>query len=105
MIKNILVEALNKMKAEEAQAVASAIANNKSTVVNPKFNEIEAAKNKAIAEVQAETNSRIADLSKEANEAKAKFEAEQKEAVTASTKAMYEDGINKLQAQIDSLGE
>jgi hypothetical protein len=105
MIKNILVDALNKLKAEENQAVVSAIATNKANVVNPKFNEIEAAKNKAIAEIQAQTNAKIAELNKQANDAKTKFEQEQKDAVSSATKATYEDEINQLQSQINAISE
>ena len=105
MIKSILTDALNKVKGEETSAIAEAIANNKSSVVSPKFQEIESAKLKAIAEVQSDANAKIANLTKNANEAKSKFEDEQRQAVTDAVKAKYENEISSLQSQIDGLTE
>jgi hypothetical protein len=105
MIKTILVNTLNQIKAEESQAVAQAVSKNKSEIVAPKFAEIDSAKNKAIAEVQSNANAQIAELNKQAADAKVKFEEEQKAAVTASVQAQYEDSISKLNDQIASIAE
>lgn len=103
MIKDILNDAIARLNAEKLSAVNSAIVKNKSEVINPKFAELESAKNSAVASIQKEASAKIAEVSKSCAETKAQFEEEQVAAVKASVGATYDSEIASIQKELEAL--
>jgi hypothetical protein len=103
MIKTILEDAVKKIQSEKNVAINQAIAKNKTEVVNPKFVELEKAKNESIAKINSETSKKIAEITTECSKSKTEFETEQVAEITASVGASYDTQIATLQSQIDKI--
>lgn len=99
MISNILNDSISRLKAEKQASIDSAVAANKTAVVQPKFAEIEKAKNEAIEKINADAKSKITAYNQSAEEAKTAFEESQKETITASVGASYDTAISMLQTE------
>lgn len=103
MIKTILEDAVKRIQSEKNAAINQAIAKNKTEVVNPKFVELEKAKNEAISKINAETSKKISEITTECSKSKAAFENEQIATITASVESEYDTEISTIQAQIDKI--